>query len=145
MLDVNHERLVYLDDIYHGRLRTRTSNEYNIEEIVFSADLVIGAVLIPGRRAPHLVTRAMLSQDARRAPSSSTWPSTRAAASKPRARPRTAIPTYVVDGVVHYCVANMPGAVPRTSTFALNNQTMPFVLAACQRRPGCRYIKTSLC
>ncbi len=127
VLDVSHERLVYLDDIYNGRLRTRTSNEYNIEEIVFNCDLVIGAVLIPGGRAPHLITRAMLSKMREGAVIvdvavdqggciETTHPTTHTN------------PTYVIDGVVHYCVANMPGAVPRTSTFALNNQTMPFVL-----------------
>lgn len=127
VLDINHERLVYLDDIHGGRLRTRTSNEYNIEEIVYSADLVIGAVLIPGGRAPHLVTRSMLSKMREGAVIvdvavdqggciETTHPTTHSN------------PTYVVDGVLHYCVANMPGAVPRTSTFALNNQTLPYVL-----------------
>lgn len=127
VIDVNHERLVYLDDIYHGRLRTRTSNEYNIEEVVLQADLVIGAVLIPGGRAPHLVTRPMLAKMRDGAVIvdvavdqggciETTHPTTHSN------------PTFVVDGIVHYCVANMPGAVPRTSTFALNNQTMPYVL-----------------
>ena len=127
ILDTRHERLQYLDDIFAGRLQTRASNQANIEEAVLHADLVIGAVLIAGRRAPWLVTRDML----------------------PRMRPGSVIvdvavdqggcvetsratthhnPTYVVDNVVHYCVANMPGAVPRTSTFALVNQTLPYTL-----------------
>ena len=127
ILDTRHERLQYLDDIFAGRLQTRASNEANIEEAVLNADLVIGAVLIAGRRAPWLVTRDML----------------------PRMRPGSVIvdvavdqggcvetsratthnnPTYVVDNVVHYCVANMPGAVPRTSTFALVNQTLSYIL-----------------
>ena len=127
VLDVNHERLVYLDDIYHSRLRTRTSNEYNIEEIVFSADLVIGAVLIPGARAPHLVTRAMLSHMREGAVIVDVAVDQGGCIETTRPTTHTN-PTYVVDGVLHYCVANMPGAVPRTSTFALNNQTMPFVL-----------------
>lgn len=128
LLDTRHERLQYLDDIFMGRVQTRTSNEANIEEAVLHADLVIGAVLIAGRKAPWLVTRDML---AHMRPGSvivdvsvdqggcveTTHPTTHHA------------PTYVVDGVVHYCVANMPGAVPRTSTFALVNQTLPYILA----------------
>lgn len=127
VIDVNHERLVYLDDIYHGRLRTRTSNEYNIEEIVTHADLVIGAVLIPGGRAPHLVTRAMLSR--MRDGAVIVDVAVDQGGCVETTRPTThSNPTYFVDSVLHYCVANMPGAVPRTSTFALNNQTMPYAL-----------------
>ena len=127
VLDVNHDRLTYLDDIYHGRLRTRTSNEYNIEEIVLNADLVIGAVLIPGGRAPHLVTRPMISR--MREGAVIVDVAVDQGGCIETTRPTThSNPTYVVDGVLHYCVANMPGAVPRTSTFALNNQTMPYVL-----------------
>lgn len=127
VLDISHDRLKYLDDIYRGQLQTRISDEYNIEEVVTEADLVIGAVLIPGGRAPGLVTRNMLGD---MNPGSvivdvavdqggcieTTHPTTHSN------------PTYVVDGVVHYCVANMPGAVPRTSTFALNNQTTVYTL-----------------
>ena len=127
VIDVNHERLVYLDDIYHGRLRTRTSNEYNIEEIVTHADLIIGAVLIPGGRAPHLVTRAMLSR--MRDGAVIVDVAVDQGGCVETTRPTThSNPTFFVDGVLHYCVANMPGAVPRTSTFALNNQTMPYAL-----------------
>jgi alanine dehydrogenase len=127
VLDINHDRLVYLEDIYHGRLGTRTSNEYNIEEVVYSSDLVIGAVLIPGGRAPHLVTRAMLSK--MREGAVIVDVAVDQGGCIETTKPTThSNPTYVVDGVVHYCVANMPGAVPRTSTFALNNQTMPYVL-----------------
>jgi alanine dehydrogenase len=127
VIDVNHDRLTYLDDIYHGRLRTRTSNEYNIEEIVTQADLIIGAVLIPGGRAPHLVTRAMLSR--MREGAVIVDVAVDQGGCTETTRPTThSNPTYVVDGILHYCVANMPGAVPRTSTFALNNQTMPYVL-----------------
>jgi len=127
VLDINHDRLVYLEDIYHGRLSTRTSNEYNIEDVIHNADLVIGAVLIPGARAPHLVTRAMLSK--MREGAVIVDVAVDQGGCIETTRPTThSNPTYVVDGVVHYAVANMPGAVPRTSTFALNNQTMPFVL-----------------
>lgn len=127
VLDISHDRLTYLDDIYGGRLRTRTSNEYNIEEIVLNADLVIGAVLIPGGRAPHLVTRAMIAR--MREGAVIVDVAVDQGGCIETTRPTThSNPTYVVDGVLHYCVANMPGAVPRTSTFALNNQTMPYVL-----------------
>jgi len=127
VIDVNHDRLTYLDDIYHGRLRSRTSNEYNIEEVVTQADLVIGAVLIPGGRAPHLISRAMLSR--MREGAVIVDVAVDQGGCVETTRPTThSNPTYVVDGVVHYCVANMPGAVPRTSTFALNNQTMPYML-----------------
>ncbi len=127
VIDVNHDRLVYLDDIYHGRLRTRTSNEYNIEEIVTQADLVIGAVLIPGGRAPHLVNRAMLAR--MRDGAVIVDVAVDQGGCVETTRPTThSNPTFFVDGVLHYCVANMPGAVPRTSTFALNNQTMPYAL-----------------
>ena len=127
VLDVNHDRLAFFDDIYNGRIQTRKSSEHTIEEAVYQADLVIGAVLIPGGKAPWLLTRAML-------------PNMRKGAviidvavdqggcvetSKPTTHAR---PTYEIDGIVHYCVANMPGAVPRTSTFALNNQTTDYVL-----------------
>ncbi|MEZ4584558.1 MAG: hypothetical protein R3A10_23490 [Caldilineaceae bacterium] len=91
VLDINHDRLQYPDDVFHGRLQTRTSNEYNIEQAVFNADLVIGAVLIPGGRAPWLVTRPCWPRCATAA-SSWTWRWTRAAASRrPGPRP-TAIP-----------------------------------------------------
>lgn len=128
VLDINHDRLQYLDDIFQGRLQTRASNEYSIEQAVFHADLVIGAVLIPGRRAPLLVTRAMLPHMRQGAVIvdvavdqggciETTHPTTHSD------------PIYVVDGIVHYGVANMPGAVPRTSTFALVNQTMSYALS----------------
>lgn len=127
VLDISHERLVYLDDIYHGRLYTRTSNEYNIEEIIFGADLIVGAVLIPGGRAPHLITRTMLAK--MREGAVIVDVAVDQGGCVETTRPTThSNPTYVVDGVLHYCVANMPGAVPRTSTFALNNQTLPYVM-----------------
>jgi alanine dehydrogenase len=95
---------------------------------VLRADLVIGAVLVTGAKAPTLVT-ARWSPAWRRARSSSTWPSTRAAASRRCAPTSHDAPTYEVDGVIHYCVPNMPGAVSHTSTFALTNTTMKYALA----------------
>jgi alanine dehydrogenase len=127
VLDVSHDRLKYLDDIYHGQLQTRTSDEYNIEEVVCSADLVIGAVLIPGGRAPWLITADMLPK--MRKGSVIVDVAVDQGGCVETTRPTThSDPTYEVDGVVHYCVGNMPSAVPRTSTFALNAQTAFYTL-----------------
>jgi alanine dehydrogenase len=127
VLDINHDRLKYMDDIYRGSLQTRSSDEYNIEDVVYEADLVIGAILIPGGRAPWLITRDMLRH--MRPSSVIVDVAVDQGGCVETTRPTThSNPTYVVDGVVHYCVANMPGAVPRTSTFALNNQTMNYTL-----------------
>ena len=127
MMDVNLERLRYLDTVMPANVSTRFSSPSNIEELLPHADLVIGAVLIPGSRAPLLIQRHHLKT------------------MKPGAvvidvavdqggcietcRPTTHdAPTFVVDNVVHYCVANMPGAVPYSSTMALNNATLPYAL-----------------
>ncbi|TIC83097.1 alanine dehydrogenase [Crenobacter intestini] len=127
ILDKSLPRLKEIDMLFEGRIKTLMSNTANIEEMVRDADMVIGAVLIPGAAAPKLVTRKMLGR------------------MKPGAvlvdvaidqggcfetsRPTThQEPTYVVDGIVHYCVANMPGGVARTSTMALTNATLPFAL-----------------
>jgi alanine dehydrogenase len=127
VLDINHDRLQYLDDVFLGRLQTRTSNEYNVDEVVRNVDLVIGAVLIPGGRAPYLVTRDMLP-DMRRGAVIVDVAVDQGGCIE-TTRPTThSDPTYIIDDVIHYCVANMPGAVPRTSTFALNNQTLPYML-----------------
>ncbi len=127
ILDTRHERLQYLDDIFAGRLQTRASNEANIEEAVLHADLVIGAVLIAGRRAPWLVTRDLLPR--MRSGSVIVDVAVDQGGCVETSRPTTHHnPTYVVDNIVHYCVANMPGAVPRTSTFALGNQTLSYTL-----------------
>jgi alanine dehydrogenase len=128
VLDVNHDRLQYLDDIFRGRLQTRTSNEYSVELAVFNADLVIGAVLIPGGRAPLLVTRAMLSHMRPGAVIVDVAVDQGGCIETTHATTHSD-PIYIVDGVVHYGVANMPGAVPRTSTFALVNQTMSYALS----------------
>ncbi|MEZ4709681.1 MAG: alanine dehydrogenase [Caldilineaceae bacterium] len=132
VLDLNHDRLQYLDDIFGGRLQTRTSNDYSIEETVFEADLVIGAILIPGGRAPWLITRDMLPH--MRDGSVIIDVAVDQGGCVETSRPTThSDPTFVIDGVLHYCVANMPGAVPRTSTFALANQTMSYALELANR------------
>jgi len=143
LLDVNVERLRYLDDIMPPNVNTLFSDRHNIREQLRKADLIIGGVLIPGARAPRLVTADDLK------------------IMKPGAvvidvcidqggcfetsRPTThSAPTYLVDGILHYCVTNMPGAVGRTSTYALCNVTFPYLKriaseglqAACQRDPG---------
>ncbi len=127
VLDIQHERLIYLDDVFQGRLQTRTSNDYSIDQAVFSADLVIGAVLIPGGRAPMLVTRSMLPNMRRGAVIVDVAVDQGGCVETIHATTHSD-PIYLVDGIVHYGVANMPGAVPRTSTFALVNQTMSYAL-----------------
>jgi len=127
IVDVNLQRLRYLDDVMPKNVRTMVSNEYSIREMVKDHDLIVGGVLIPGAKAPRLITRDMLKT----------------------MRPGTVLvdvavdqggcietcsptthenPTYIIDDVVHYCVANMPGAVPYTSTLALTNATLPYAV-----------------
>jgi alanine dehydrogenase len=127
VVDVNLARLRYLDDVMPGNVRTLVSNEYAIRQLLPEVDLIVGAVLIPGAKAPRLITRDMLKC----------------------MRPGTVLvdvavdqggcietctptthenPTFIIDGVVHYCVANMPGAVPHTSTLALTNATLPYAV-----------------
>ena len=127
IIDVNLTRLRYLADVMPANVTTLMSNHYNIREAIAQADLVIGAVLIPGAKAPHLITRDMLKL----------------------MNPGTVVvdvavdqggcietctptthenPTFVIDDIVHYCVANMPGAVPYTSTLALTNATLPYAI-----------------
>ncbi|HJM82995.1 MAG TPA: alanine dehydrogenase [Nitrospinota bacterium] len=132
LLDISLERLRYIEDIYNGRVETIHSNPHTILSAVQQADLVIGAVLVAGARAPRLVTRGMLKE------------------MKPGAvivdvavdqggcvetsRPTShSDPTFVVDLITHYCVANMPGAVPRTSTIALSNATFPGLFNLAQK------------
>jgi alanine dehydrogenase len=126
VVDKNVERLRFIDQIWRGRIQTVASSRLAVEQLVLQADVVVGAVLVPGAKAPHLVTaehvRAMrpgsvlvdisIDQGGCFATSRMTTHSE---------------PTYVVDDVVHYCVGNMPGAVPRTSTYALTNVTVPYV------------------
>ncbi|WP_293171051.1 alanine dehydrogenase [Oceanithermus sp.] len=132
ILDVNHARLQYLDDVFGGRLTTLTSTEANIKKAVRYADVLIGAVLIPGAKAPHLVTREMLPT--MKEGSVIVDVAVDQGGCVETIKPTThAEPTYVVDGVVHYGVANMPGAVPRTSTFALTNQTLPYAMKLAEK------------
>ena len=132
ILDVNHARLQYLDDVFGGRLVTLTSNEANIKEAIQYADVLVGAVLIPGAKAPHLVTREMLPLMKEGAVIVDV--AVDQGGCVETIKPTThAEPTYVIDGVVHYGVANMPGAVPRTSTFALTNQTLPYALELAEK------------
>lgn len=127
LIDVNLNRLRELDDHFGGRLYTLASNSYNIEHATREADLVIGGVLIPGATAPKLVTRAMVS---RMKPGAVIVDvAIDQGGCVETARPTShSNPSFVVDGVVHYCVTNMPGAVPHTSTLALTNSTFPYVL-----------------
>ncbi len=127
VLDKSLPRMQYLDDIFGGRLTTLMSNPITIRESVVRADMVIGAVLIPGASAPKLVTRDMVRQMKNGAVIVDV--AVDQGGCIDTTRPTThSDPTYVVDGVVHYCVANMPGAVPRTSTYALTNVTLPYAL-----------------
>ena len=127
VLDKSLRRLQELDFQFGGRLNTAYASLAGIEEHVSSADLVVGAVLLPGRAAPKLITKDLLSK--MKPGSVIVDVAIDQGGCVETARPTTHDnPTYVVDGVVHYCVANMPGAVPRTSTLALNNATLPYVI-----------------
>jgi len=127
ILDISAPQLRYLDDIFQGRVKTYMSNPYHVMEEVKEADLVIGAVLIPGAKAPHLVTEEMVKEMKEGSVIvdvaidqggciETTHPTTHEN------------PVFVKHGVIHYSVANMPGAVPRTSTYALTNATLPYAL-----------------
>ena len=127
LIDVNLNRLRELDDIFGGRLYTLASNSYNIAQAAREADLVIGGVLIPGATAPKLLTRAMVGRMKKGAVIVDV--AIDQGGCVETARPTShSNPSYQVDGVVHYCVTNMPGAVPHTSTLALTNSTFPYVL-----------------
>jgi alanine dehydrogenase len=127
VLETNADRMRFLDDIFHGQVTTLASNAYNLAAALERSDLLIGAVLIPGRSAPKLVTRTMIDSMKPGAVAVDVAVDQGGCFETTRATTHSA-PVYEVGGVVHYCVANMPGAVPRTSTFALNNATMPFTL-----------------
>jgi alanine dehydrogenase len=127
MLDVNLERLRYLEENIHGRLTTLYSSADNIAQVIKSADAVIGSVLIVGAKAPHLIKRDMLPS----MPKGSLIVDVAVdqGGCVETTRPTThSDPTYFVDGVLHYGVANMPGAVPRTSSQALSNATLRYAL-----------------
>ena len=127
VLETNAERMRYLDDVFHGTVNTLASNRHNLEAALQYTDVLIGAVLIPGRSAPKILTRDMLKFMRKGAvvvdvavDQGGCFETT---------RPTThSDPVFEVDGVVHYCVANMPGAVPRTSTLALTNATLRYCL-----------------
>jgi len=127
IMDISIPRLRQLDDIMPANVQTMFSSTYNIKAAVKTADLVIGGVLIPGAKAPHLITRDMLSTMKKGSvivdvavDQGGCFETTKATTH--------AEPTYVIDNVIHYCVANMPGAVPYTSTLALTNATLPYAL-----------------
>jgi alanine dehydrogenase len=127
LIDVNLNRLRELEDIFGGRLYTLASNSYNIALVTREADLVIGGVLIPGATAPRLVTRAMVSRMKKGAVIVDV--AIDQGGCVETARPTShSKPSYTVDGVVHYCVTNMPGAVPHTSTLALTNSTFHYLM-----------------
>jgi alanine dehydrogenase len=127
ILDVNLDRLRYLDDVMPPNVTTIFSDRHNIIEAISRADLVIGAVLIPGARAPYLVTREDLKKMCHRAVIVDVAIDQGGCVETSKPTTHSA-PTYLVDDVVHYCVANMPGAVGRTSTYALCNVTLPYAL-----------------
>jgi alanine dehydrogenase len=128
LMDISLPRLRHLDEIFGARLKTRYSEALAIEELAREADLVVGSVLLPGKRAPKLISRALVQQ---------MKPGTvlvdvaiDQGGCAETSRPTThSSPTYIEEGVVHYCVANMPAACARTATQALTNATLPYVLA----------------
>lgn len=127
MLDRDSKHLREIDDVFAGRITTMASNEHSIEEEALSSDIVIGAVLNPGARAPFLVKKDLISR--MRRGSVIVDVSIDQGGCVETSRPTThSSPVIVVDGVIHYCVVNMPGAFPRTSTFALCNVTIPYIL-----------------
>jgi len=127
LVDVSLNRLRDLDDIFGGRLYTLASNSYNVAKATREADLVIGGVLIPGATAPKIVTKAMVANMKKGAVIVDV--AIDQGGCVETARPTShSNPSYMVDGVVHYCVTNMPGAVPHTSTLALTNSTFPYLM-----------------
>jgi alanine dehydrogenase len=132
ILDINLDRLRAVDDLFHGRVITLMSNSFNIDQVLRRADLLVGGVLIAGARAPVLVTKEMVAT--MKEGSVIVDVAVDQGGSIETIRPTTLLdPTYVVSGVVHYGVANMPALVPRTSTFALTNATLPYVLQVTTR------------
>lgn len=132
VLDINLERLRYIDDIFGNQIQTLHSNPVTLAHRIHSADLVIGAVLIHGAKAPHLLTTEHLKMMSDG--SVVVDVSVDQGGCIETCRPTThENPTYIIEGIVHYCVANMPGAVARTSTFALNNTTLKYGLAIAEK------------
>jgi alanine dehydrogenase len=132
ILDRSIPRLRELDELFEGRVRTRFSTIEAVEEEVFAADVVVGAVLVPGASAPKLVSRSMLGS-MRKGSVIVDVAIDQGGCFETSHATTHADPTYEVDGVIHYCVANMPGAVPLTSSQALNNATLPFGLALAKK------------
>jgi alanine dehydrogenase len=145
IMDKSLPRLRYLDDVMPANVRTMMSNAYNVAEEIKTTDLIIGAVLIPGAKAPKLITRDMLK---------TMRPGTvmvdvaidQGGCFETSKATTHADPTYIIDDVVHYCVANMPGAVPYTSTLALTNATLPYALELANKgwKKACRENKELL-
>ena len=139
ILDVNLARLRYLDDVMPANVNTFMSNEYNIRELIGTHDLIVGAVLSPGAKAPHLITRDMLKE--MREGTVLVDVAVDQGGCIETCKPTThQDPTYVIDGILHYCVANMPGAVPYTSTLALTNATLPYAIQLADKgwKKACR-------
>jgi len=135
VIDINIERLYAIDQQFGASVNTIFSTRAHIEDYVADADLVVGAVLVPGAAAPKLITDAMVRS--MRRGSVIVDISIDQGGCAETSRPTThAEPTYVQHGIVHYCVTNMPGAVARTSAFALNNATLPFILALADKGPS---------
>jgi alanine dehydrogenase len=132
IMDVSLPRLRYLADVMPANVKTMMSNEYNIREMIKTSDLIVGAVLIPGAKAPHLITRDMLKE--MRPGTVLVDVAVDQGGCIETCKPTThENPTYIIDDVVHYCVANMPGAVPYTSTLALTNATLPYAIQLAEK------------
>ena len=139
VLDLSLERLRYLDDVMPANVKTLMSSEYNIRNMIQTHDLIVGAVLIPGAKAPKLVTRDMLKD--MRPGSVLVDVAVDQGGCFETTKPTThQDPVFVIDDVVHYCVANMPGAVPYTSTLALTNATLPYAIQLANKgwKQACR-------
>ena len=132
IMDINLTRMRYLADVMEKNVYTEFSNEYNIRKAIKESDLIVGAVLIPGAKAPHLITREMLAdmQNGTVLVDVAVDQGGCIETCKPTTHEN---PTFVIDGIVHYCVANMPGAVPYTSTLALNNATLPYTVQLAEK------------
>lgn len=139
ILDINLQRLRYLNDIMPANVVTQYSNEYNIRSLLPTQDLIIGAVLIPGAKAPNLISRAMLKE--MRPGTVLVDVAVDQGGCIETCKPTThEKPIFIIDDVVHYCVANMPGAVPYTSTLALTNATLPYAIQLADKgwKQACR-------
>jgi len=139
MMDISLPRMRYLDDVMAANVKTLMSNEYNIREAIKDHDLIVGAVLIPGAKAPHLITREMLKD--MRPGTVLVDVAVDQGGCIETCKPTThEDPTFIVDEILHYCVANMPGAVPFTSTQALTNATLPYAIQLANKgwKKACR-------